>query len=161
MSDRKKKKAAVNTSRTRSEKARAQEAYTTANKKVKNSIKADKRNFIDTLATEAEEAALHGNMRDLYNTTKKLSNKFGKPERPVKDKEGKIIHEEDEQKNRWKEHFEELLNRPAPLNPPDIQPANTDLPIKCDDPTREEIRKAIGQLKMVKHLALTTYQQKP
>ena len=65
MSDRKTKKAAVNTRRTRSEKARAQEAYTTANKKVKNSIKADKRNFIDTLATEAEEAALHGNMRDL------------------------------------------------------------------------------------------------
>ena len=39
VTDRKKKKAAINTSRTRSEKARAQEAYTTANKKVKTASK--------------------------------------------------------------------------------------------------------------------------
>ena len=129
------------------EKASAQEAYTIANRKVKNSIKADKRNFVDTLAGEAETAARQGNMRDLYNTTKKLAGKFGKPERPVKHKQGRVIQGEDEQKNRWKEHFEELLNRPAPAEPPDIQPAENDLPIDCDEPSKEEIRRAIGQLK--------------
>ena len=76
VAERKKTKAKVNVSRTRSEKTRAQEAYTIANRKVKNSIKADKRNFVDKLAAEAEDAAQHCNMRDLYNTTKKLSNKF-------------------------------------------------------------------------------------
>ncbi|VDP60244.1 unnamed protein product [Schistosoma mattheei] len=30
-------------------------------------------------------------------------------------------------KNRWVEYFEELLNRPAPMNPPDIKSAHTDL----------------------------------
>ena len=44
-------------------------------------------------------------------------------------------------------HFEELLNRAAPSNPPDIQLANEDLPIKCDEPTSEKDRKAIRQLK--------------
>ena len=47
----------------------------------------------------------------------------------------------DKQLNRWAEHFEELLNRPAPQNQPDIQPAETDLPIDCNKPTREEIKK--------------------
>jgi hypothetical protein len=34
--------------------------YVKANKKVKSSIKADKRNYIDNLAREAEEAAAKG-----------------------------------------------------------------------------------------------------
>ena len=45
------------------------------------------------------------------------------------------------------EHFEELLNRTAPQNPPDIPPADRTLPIDCNKPTKEEIRNAIRQLK--------------
>ena len=41
----------------------------------------------------------------------------------------------------------ELLNRPAPENPPDIPPAETELPINCDRPTEREIREAIMMLK--------------
>jgi hypothetical protein len=51
--------------------------YTTANRNVKTSIKADKRNYVEALA---EEAVQHGNMKDLSNTTKKLSGKFSKSE---------------------------------------------------------------------------------
>nr|KAG5702939.1 hypothetical protein BaRGS_034712 [Batillaria attramentaria] len=99
------------------------------------------------LAMETEEAAYNANMRHLYATIKKLSGKFSKPERPVKDKEGKPIPDEEGQRKRWIEHFEELLNRPVPQNPPDIPPANDDMPIDCDAPTKEEIRKAIKQLR--------------
>lgn len=53
----------------------------------------------------------------------------------------------EQQLNRWTEHFEELLNRPAPASPPDIQAADVDLPIDCSKPTRDEIRKAILQTK--------------
>ena len=53
----------------------------------------------------------------------------------------------DKQLNRWAEHFKELLNRPAPHNQPDIRPAETDLPIDCNKPTREEIKKAIAHMK--------------
>jgi len=86
-------------------------------------------------------------MKKLYDITKKLSGKYSKTERPVKDKQGKTIASTEHQMNRWAEHFEELLNRPAPLNPPEIHPANADLLISCDNPTRDEIRKAITQLK--------------
>ena len=68
------------------------------------------------LATTAEKAATEGVMRRLYDSTKKLARKYGKPERQVKDKERKPITEIYEQRNRWVEHFEELLKRPAPLD---------------------------------------------
>ncbi|KAH9583018.1 LINE-1 retrotransposable element ORF2 protein [Schistosoma haematobium] len=86
-------------------------------------------------------------MKQLYDTTKKLSGKYSKPERPVKDKEGKPITEIQQQRNRWVEYFEELLNRPAPMNPPNIEVAYTDLPIDVNPPTTEEIRMAVRQIK--------------
>ena len=86
-------------------------------------------------------------MKKLYDITKKLTGKCNKSERPVKDKEGRTIDRDEQQRKRWMEHFEELLNRPAPENTPNIQEADMDLPIDCNKPTREEIRKAIQQLK--------------
>ena len=80
-------------------------------------------------------------------TTKKLTGKFGRTERPVKDKNGSVLMGADKQLSRWAEHFEELLNRPAPANTPDNNAAEEDLPIDCGKPTREEIRKATKQLK--------------
>ncbi|VDP46372.1 unnamed protein product [Schistosoma margrebowiei] len=123
------KKAAINTSRTRAEKAKAQAEYTEVNKQVKRSIRTDKRKYVEDPAKTAEKAAREGNMRQLYDTTKKLSGSHRKPERPVKSKEGKVITNIEEQRNRWVEHFKELLNRPAPLNPPKIEAAPTNLPI--------------------------------
>ena len=49
----------------------------------------------------------------------------------------------DKQLNRWAEHFEDLLNRPALQTQPDMQPAETDLPIDCNKPTREEIKRQL------------------
>ena len=42
---------------------------------------------------------------------------------------GKKFPDAEGQRLGWAEHFEELLSRPAPLNPADIQPAEGDLPI--------------------------------
>ncbi|CAH8665722.1 unnamed protein product, partial [Schistosoma curassoni] len=145
--ERKNKKAAINNSRTRAEKVQAQAEYIEANKQVKRSIRADKKKYVEELATTAEKAAREGNMKQLYDTTRKLSGKYSKPERPVKDKEGKPITEIQQQRNRWVEYFEELLNRPAPMNPVDIEAAHIDLPIDVNPPTTEEIRMAVRQIK--------------
>ena len=144
---RKGKKAAVNSSHTRAEKARAQEEYGHAHKATCKSIRADKQTYFDNLESEAEEAASRNDMKTLYSITQTLSGKFGKSERPVKDKHGKAIAGKEEQKNRWREHFEEILNRPSPANPPDILPAEADLPVECGTPTKQEIKKAIRQMK--------------
>ncbi|VDP83083.1 unnamed protein product [Schistosoma curassoni] len=86
-------------------------------------------------------------MKQLYDTTKKLSGKYSKPERPVKNKEGRPITEIQQQRNRWVEYFEKLLNRPSPMNPPDIEAMHTDLPIDVNPPMKEEIRMAVRQIK--------------
>ncbi|VDP77879.1 unnamed protein product [Schistosoma mattheei] len=84
-------------------------------------------------------------MKQVYHTTKKLAGKHSKAEKPVKDKEGKSVSEIEEQRNRCVEHFRELLNMPAPLNPPKIETAHPDLSIDVASPTIEEIKLVIRQ----------------
>ena len=144
---RKERKTALNTSRTRAAKVKAQAEYTAADREVKKSIRKDKREYIDDLARQAEEAAGQGNIKDLYLVTKKLSGKFQQTDKPVKDKDGNPLTTTEEQLKRWAEHFKELLNRPVPETPPNIPPAETELPISCDPPSKAEIRKAILMLK--------------
>ncbi|VDP28413.1 unnamed protein product [Schistosoma mattheei] len=143
----KNKKTAINNSRTRTEGVKAQAEYIEANKQVKKIIRADKKKHVEELATTAEKAAREGNLKQLYDTTKKLAGKYSKPERPVKDKVGRVITEIQEQRNRWVEYFEELLNKLASMDPPDIEAAHTHLPIDVNPPTTEEIRMAVRQIK--------------
>ena len=147
---RKEKKAVLNNSRTRSTKAAAHEQYTVANRALKKSVKTDKVNFIDTLAKEAEDAAARGKMKQLYDSTRKLVGKFKQAERPIKDKNGIILTSEEDQMGRWRDHFEELLNRQASSNPPEIPLASEVLEVNYERPDREEIRKAISLLKIGK-----------
>ncbi|VDP56308.1 unnamed protein product [Schistosoma mattheei] len=158
---RKNKKAAIKNSQTRTEKIKEQTEYIEANKQLKRSIKAHKKKYVEKLATTAEKASREGNTKQLYDTTKKLAGKYSKPERPIKDKKRRSITKIQEQRNRWVGYFEELLNRPASTNLPDIEAAHTDLPIDpIDPPTTEEIRMAIRQIKAGKQQILTTYQLK-
>ncbi|VDP69568.1 unnamed protein product, partial [Schistosoma curassoni] len=115
------KKTAINTRRTRAEKAKAQAEYTEVNKQVKRSIRTDKRKYVEDLAMMAEKAAREGNMRNVYDTTKKLAGNYRNPERPVKSKEGEVITNIENQRIRWVKHFKELLNRLALLNPRTFQ----------------------------------------
>ncbi|VDO64470.1 unnamed protein product [Schistosoma curassoni] len=95
----------------------------------------------------AEKDAREGNMEQLHDTTNKLMGKYINSQRPVKDKDGKPLTEIQGQRNRCVEHFEELLNRPAPLTPLDIEAARTDLPIDVNLPMIQEIRMVIRQMK--------------
>ena len=85
-------------------------------------------------------------MKGVYEATKKLCGKYSRPEVPVKDRNNARLIGQEAQLQRWAEHFQELLNRPSPDEPPDVQPADTGLDINCDAPTREEIAKAISKL---------------
>ncbi|VDO97882.1 unnamed protein product [Schistosoma curassoni] len=91
--ERKNKKTGINNSRTRTEKVQAYVEYIEANNQVKKSIRVDKKKYVKELGMTAEKAAREGNMKQLYDTTKKVARKYSKPERPVKDKEGQPITE--------------------------------------------------------------------
>ncbi|KAH9596569.1 hypothetical protein MS3_00000931 [Schistosoma haematobium] len=89
-------------------------------------------------------------MGQLYDTTKKLSEKYSKLETPFKDKEGMTITEIHERRNRWVEHIDQLLNRPVPLNSSDIEVAHTNVPVNVTLPTIEEISMTIRQVESAK-----------
>jgi hypothetical protein len=69
----------------------------------------DKRKFIEHLADKAKEAVNIGNMKELYENTKLLSQKKWEETKPVKDKHEVLITNEGKQLQRWKEHFQEIL----------------------------------------------------
>ena len=56
----------------------------------------DKKNYVDDLASQAEEDAGQGNLKDLYLVTKKLARKFNQTDKPVKDKNGNSLNTEEE-----------------------------------------------------------------
>ena len=91
--------------------------YRRKDKEVKKSMRQDKRKWVDHLAMEAEEATRNGRMKEVYDITKTLSNDKRKTTNAVKDKCGNLITEGLARRKRWKEHFEEILNRPIPDDP--------------------------------------------
>ncbi|VDP18660.1 unnamed protein product [Schistosoma margrebowiei] len=141
--EKKNKRTVINNGGTRTEKVKAQAEYIEANNEIRKSVRADKHKHMEDLATTEEKDTREGGIKQLYDTTKKLQGKYSKPETPVKDKEGKQISEIQEQRNRWVEHFEEFVNRPAPLNPPNIKAAHTDLPKSFTPPMIEQVSMTI------------------
>ena len=108
--ERKGKMTEINNNSRQAGKNGAYEDYLLASKIAKKSTKADKREYMNMLATEKEEASHQLNLWELHPTIKKMFRKFVKPEIPVKDKGEKPIPDDEDQKKRWMEHFEELLN---------------------------------------------------
>ena len=82
-------------------------------KLVKRSLR---REWANDTAKEAENAANVGNMNGVYNATRKLCNNRPKNITMVRDKEGRLLTKDDEIRKRWRDHFTEVLNRPAPTD---------------------------------------------
>ena len=148
--ERRKLKLDVSNSRTRAEKLAASEKYGDFNKEVKKSLQKDRNAYLDEMAEKAEAAAADGHMKIVYQTTRILSGKWSKPAAPVKDKDGKTVFGQEGQLDRWREHFDNLLNRPPPENPPEILAARRDLAIETEPPDRDEVATAIKQMKLGK-----------
>ena len=50
-------------------------------------------------------------MRELYNITRKLSQRKFRMNRPVKTKSGMLLTTKEEQLKRWEEYFSEIFNK--------------------------------------------------
>uniref|UniRef100_A0A0B7BIP1 Reverse transcriptase domain-containing protein n=1 Tax=Arion vulgaris TaxID=1028688 RepID=A0A0B7BIP1_9EUPU len=142
--ERKKLKQEVNQSRTRQQKQAAATRYNEMAREVKRQLRNDKRAFINEIAEET--AASKGDLKALYETTRLLSGRKNNQSRPVRDKTGKLLTKIDEQLGRWREHFQEVLNRPPPLNPLDLGQGDP-LDINVGEITKQEIRNALKNLK--------------
>ena len=132
-----------------------QQEYQERNKTVKEkNPKRDKKAYVEKLANEAEIAARQNNSRELYKITRQLAGKNKSTSRPIRDKQGNLLTKESLQLQRWKEYFQDILNRPPPYSIPDIEETNEDLNINCGMICKEEIKRAIKKLKIGKALGI-------
>ena len=130
-----------------------QEDYRKKDQEVKRSLKRDKREWANGIAQEAENAAKLGQMKGVYDATWKLYNELPKKIDMVRNKDGKMLTNEEEVRQRWKEHFAEVLNRPHPEQVADVLPeAETIEEIPSGLITKAEIRSAIISMSSEKHL---------
>ena len=91
--------------------------YRSKDKEVKKSLKSDKREWLNSLMDDAQHAADMRNMKTLYRITKTICNERTHKNTAINNKGGKTITDDSSRLARWKEHFEEILNRPPPMNP--------------------------------------------
>lgn len=149
VSRRKNLKQKYDNSRTRAQKQIAFQEYSEANRNVKRYVRRDKRRWVDELAQEAEEAARQGNSKKLYDITRKLSRTNFSREKPVKDKNGNMLTNENDKLNRWMEHFSELLGK-VDLHQEELAlppPVLADQDINLESPTLEEVKDALRSMR--------------
>ena len=101
---------------------------------------------MNRIAKEAEDAALHCDV-GTYRITRRISAKYKGFSSGVKDRNGRLLTKENEIKERWKEHFTELLNREPPVRPPRIGQGTVSENIEDGNITREEIVSALRKTK--------------
>ena len=65
----------------------------------------------------------------------------------MRDKNGQVLETEEDQHNRWAEHFREILNRPDPAEEATIKDTGFHIEMKCRGITKEEIEEAIRRMK--------------
>lgn len=142
-------KAKINECKEEDQKQRLVQAYNTANREVKRSLRKDKRRWTEDLANQAEQAAAMGKSAELYKITKQLSNKRIVTAKPVKSKNGELLTNVEDQLERWKEHFQTVLNRPSESGAEEDrnEPSGTCLRVNTEPPSHSEIVRAIKELR--------------
>ena len=146
---RKKVKASLIQRQTPDQQILRNDEYRAADKEVKKSARKDQRNLLERKAAQAEEAAERGDSRAVYKITNEIIGKKSSIQHgPVTDPSGILITQQSDVNEVWASHFEKLLNRPPPEDPPEI-PATTlfSLDISTDPPSSTEIIAAAKKLK--------------
>ncbi|XP_055997977.1 uncharacterized protein LOC130047325 [Ostrea edulis] len=141
ISERKKLKQKIISTKSTRLQEQMQISYREKDKEVKRSARKDSRMHLDNLAKRAEHAASHGEMSVVYKITKQLCGKNTTQPALVKDKDGHPLSTDHEQAKRWVQYFQEVLNCPEPDEPTTPVPAEEDLEIDLESPTLEEVKK--------------------
>ena len=131
----------------------ARAVYKSLDSEVKRLTKRDKRRSVDEEVVKTETLINKNDghsQRLAYEGIKELNGSGRKRrEMPVRDGEGNLLTKNVDIRNRWREHFETVLNRPVPPEE-DIPPAQEDLNIDTGEIRLEEVVTALKQLKNYK-----------
>ena len=144
---------ALNAATSQNERLEALRIYNSIERRVKTSVRNDRRVWLNSLADRAQEAANHNQSRELYRLTKHLAGKAPPLEKPIKADDGSLITNVDLQVEYWTEHFRSVLNPPVSSSSSHTVLPNLRLqisqPTKISDskPSLTEVKAAIQEMK--------------
>ncbi|PFX16654.1 Transposon TX1 uncharacterized 149 kDa protein [Stylophora pistillata] len=116
------------------------EKYKIKDKQVKKNLKEDKQKWLNDQMDDAQKAVDMDNMKTLYKITKSICNEKPCNSATINNKEGKTITEDSARLTRWKEYFEEILNRETPTNPSMIDTDIPEVEINTEPISKDEVR---------------------
>jgi len=118
------------------------DVYRQKDKEVKSCCRSEKKLWIENKLVQAEEAAGRNDSKTLYRIVKDFSGKAAL-RIPTIGSDGKTLKSQKQEAQRWKQHFQDILNCPE-LNPRMFMNLNGDcINISTEDITLEEVKKAI------------------
>ena len=131
------------------EKEKAASKYRRLDKTVKRSCRSDKKAWIERKGEEAQEAAEKNDAETLYRIVRDLTGARNNANTHIRDKNGKILNNKEEQNARWVQHFQETLNQPNPTTTYefDTHRQAVELDVNINAITIEETQAAIRMLK--------------
>ncbi|XP_073811689.1 uncharacterized protein [Musca autumnalis] len=151
--ERKQLKAEINKANSPNQKGEKLRQYNSEDKKVKRSARKDRRNWIQSLAEEAEKACQTGRLKDLYKITKQIAGNNKCSAKPLKNENGILTCDKDKQLKIWEKYYKGLLttSNNENINICDCDPKQHTNNIREDinvlTPTPAEISEAVQQLK--------------
>jgi len=102
--------------------------------------------FWNNLCSDIEAASNRGDVRMLHQKIKVALGPQPSKVAPLKSKEGELIHDKDEQLKRWVEHYSDLYSVDRQLKETANLPSFPTLPELDNEPTLNELKKAIDDL---------------
>ena len=123
--------------------------YQSIDKLVKKKCNHDKNAWLEEKIKEADNAAKKNDTKTLYRIIKDITGTQSNSSVPIQDKNGKILGTEEEQNERWVEHFKDVLNQTDPPSTFDFSNIvfRPLLKVIFGKITKKEVRKAIKALK--------------
>ena len=126
------------------------EEYRTLRKLRRKSLRTDRRQWFENIATRAEINFRKNNSRDLFKDIREICEQQSRPSAPLRSSEGELITDVSRKLQVWNEHYASQLNKPrAPTDPTLDSYAAAGTPsaeINTESPTHREIEEAIGRI---------------
>ena len=134
---------------------KSRERWRKLNAALNDSYKADEAAALDRQMEELKLADETGNYTTTWKIIHSISGKDTKRNVKVKKRDGQPPLSEQDLLEEWKDYFSSILNNDSGLAPSEIPtPADEDLPICTDPPSREETAEAIAAMKVNKAAGL-------
>ena len=137
--ERKETKIRIDSTRSERIKNRMKEEYKEKDREVKRNVREDKRRWVAEKAQRAQAAAENGRQKELYSIVKQLTGHNNRQVAAVRSKDGELLKNMEARKKKWKEHFQKVLNRDAPEEPPQEEEGE-ELDISTEPPMLQEIK---------------------